>query len=70
MRTSADAVVVGGGVVGSSIAYNLLKQGMKNVVLCEKDTFASGSTGRCGAGVREQWGSEGNIKICKLNRHI
>ena len=32
MRTSADAVVVGGGVVGSSIAYNLLKQGMKNVV--------------------------------------
>lgn len=70
MRTSADAVVVGGGVVGSSIAYNLLKQGMKNVVLCEKDTFASGSTGRCGAGVREQWGSEGNIKICKASIDI
>ena len=70
MRALADAVVIGGGVVGSSIAYNLMKQGMKRVVLCEKDTFASGSTGRCGAGVREQWGSEGNIKICKASIDI
>ncbi len=57
-------MIGGGGVVGASIAYNLAKQGVKDVVLCEKDTFANGSTGRCGAGgVREQWGgSEGNDK--------
>jgi sarcosine oxidase subunit beta len=65
MRGSADAVVIGGGVSGDSIAYNLMKQGVGNVVLCEKDTFANGSTGRCGAGVREQWGAEANVRICK-----
>lgn len=65
MRKSADAVVVGGGVQGASIAYNLLRLGMKNVVLCEKNTFANGSTGRCGAGVREQWGREGNCLLAK-----
>jgi len=65
VRSCADAVVVGGGVVGAAVAYNLLKQGMKSVVLCEKTTFASGSTGRCGAGVREQWGSERNIRLAK-----
>ncbi|QUL98812.1 MAG: FAD-binding oxidoreductase [Candidatus Fermentithermobacillus carboniphilus] len=67
MRPSADAVVIGGGVVGAAIAYNLLKSGMKSVVLCEKSTFASGSTGRCGAGVREQWGAEHNIRLAKAS---
>ena len=65
MKTRADAAVIGGGVVGAAIAYNLAKLGLKNVVVCEKHTFASGSTGRCGAGVREQWGAEGNIRMCK-----
>lgn len=65
MLKTADAVVVGGGVVGAAIAYNLAKMGMKKVVLCEKDTFCHGSTGRCGAGVREQWGQEGNCRLAK-----
>lgn len=67
MRTRADAVVIGGGVNGAAVAYNLLKQGMKDVVLCEKSTFCSGSTGRCGAGVREQWGSEGNCRLAQAS---
>lgn len=65
MRGKADAVVIGGGVIGASTAYNLLKLGMRDVVLCEKSTFCSGSTGRCGAGVREQWGSKGNCLLAK-----
>jgi len=67
MRRTADAVVIGGGVIGAAIAYNLLKLGMKDVVLCEKATFCSGSTGRCGAGVREQWGSKGNCLLAKAS---
>lgn len=70
MRRTADAVVIGGGVVGAATAYNLLKQGMRDVVLFEKDTFCSGSTGRCGAGVREQWGSEGNCKLAQAALNI
>jgi len=64
---TADAVVIGGGVNGAAIAYNLLKEGMKKVVLCEKETFCNGSTGRCGAGVREQWGREGNCRLAQAS---
>lgn len=65
MKKSASAVIVGGGVQGAAIAYNLAKMGMKDVVLFEKRVFADGSTGRCGAGVREQWGREGNCLLAK-----
>lgn len=65
MIKTADAVVIGGGIVGCATAYNLAKQGLKKVVLIEEKYLASGATGRCGAGVRMQWGSEPN---CVLSR--
>ncbi len=61
----ADVVVIGGGVVGCSIAYNLAKAGAGQIAVIERDYLASGATGRCGAGVRMQWGSETN---CILSR--
>lgn len=65
MINTADVVVIGGGVVGCSTAYNLAKLGAGKVVVLEKSYLASGSTGRCGAGMRMQWGSETN---CLLSR--
>ncbi|MEL6677333.1 MAG: FAD-dependent oxidoreductase, partial [Pseudomonadota bacterium] len=44
MRTHARAVVVGGGAVGTSIAYHLAKAGWSDVVLLERDELTSGST--------------------------
>ncbi|HHY35615.1 MAG TPA: FAD-binding oxidoreductase [Firmicutes bacterium] len=67
MRSTADAVIIGGGVIGSSIAYHLAKEGMRNVVLLERYSFCTGSTGRCGAGVREQWGSERNCRLAQAS---
>src|SRR5256885_13650683 len=49
IRDSADAVVVGGGVVGCSIAYHLARRGAAVVVL-ERETIGSQSTGRCAGG--------------------
>ncbi len=46
MKKNADAVVAGGGVIGTSIAYYLSKKGME-VILLEKDDLASGSSGAC-----------------------
>ena len=46
MQTTADAVIVGGGVMGCSILYNLARQGMRNLVLIERETIGSGQTGR------------------------
>lgn len=63
MIKSADVVIIGGGISGCSIAYNLAKKGVKSIIVLEKKYLASGSTGRCGAGVRQQWGTEMNCKL-------
>lgn len=65
IRKKASAVVIGGGILGTSIAYNLARKGMKDIVLVEKSYLTSGATGRCGAGIRQQWGTEMN---CILSR--
>jgi sarcosine oxidase subunit beta len=65
MIKKADIVIIGGGVVGCSIAYNLAKLGAKNIILLEKNTLSSGSTGRCGAGIRQQFGSEMNCILAR-----
>lgn len=46
MRSTADVVVIGGGVMGCSILFNLARQGITNTVLLEKDILNAGSTGR------------------------
>ena len=65
MTRSADAVVIGGGVVGASVAYHLATRGFGRVVLVERSYLASGSTGRCGAGVRQQWGTKLNCLLAR-----
>ena len=55
MNKTAEAVVIGGGVNGSSIAYHLARSGMKNVVLVEKGHIASGPTGRSSGIVRQHY---------------
>lgn len=61
MRNKADVVVVGGGVMGTSVAYFLAKNGVRNVVLLEKNYLGSGSTGRCAGLVRSQRKSKEQI---------
>ena len=63
LKRIADVVVIGAGIQGCSIAYNIAKSGLRNVVVLEKDTICSGSTGRCGAGIRAQWGTEMNCRF-------
>lgn len=65
MKNKAEVVIIGAGISGCSIAYNLAKKGVKDIVVLEKSYICSGSTGRCGAGVRMQWGTEMNCKIAK-----
>jgi sarcosine oxidase subunit beta len=61
---SAAVVIVGGGVMGTSIAYHLALRGQKGVVLLERaELFAQGATGKCAGGVRHQFASEINIRL-------
>jgi sarcosine oxidase subunit beta len=52
MTETADVVVIGGGVIGTSIACALAAAGVKRVVLLEKGALASGASGRSSALVR------------------
>lgn len=67
MIKTADVVIIGGGISGCAIAYNLAKKGVKNIAVIERDYLTSGATGRCGAGIRQQWGTEMNCLMSKFS---
>ena len=58
MTRVADVVVIGAGVTGASIAFNLAKSGVTNVVVLEKNTICSGATGRSSACIRQHYSTE------------
>ena len=70
MRTTADAVIIGGGVVGASIAYNLALRGIRDVVLVERDVLGSGSTGRSSGAVRTHYSTEVHTRLAWLSLRI
>ena len=59
----ADAVIIGGGVMGCGILYNLAARGVTDSVLLEKDTLASGSTGRSQAILRMHYSNEVTTRL-------
>jgi sarcosine oxidase subunit beta len=65
---TADVVVVGGGVVGTSAAYHLADAGAGHVLLLERaDHLAAGSTGACAGGFRYQFSSEVNVRLSRAS---
>jgi len=62
MKSKADVVIIGGGVNGCSLAYDLARKGL-DVVVVEKKYLASGATGACGAGIRQQWSTKENAEL-------
>jgi sarcosine oxidase subunit beta len=64
LPTSADIVIIGGGVMGASAAYHLTRRGLSNIVLLERESFfGQGSTGRCAGGIRHQFSTDVNIEL-------
>jgi sarcosine oxidase subunit beta len=63
MDKTADIVIIGGGIVGLSIAYYLALKKAGRIVLFEKGQLGEGSTGRCVGGIRTQFSTEINIRF-------
>jgi sarcosine oxidase subunit beta len=66
---TAECVIVGGGVVGCSLAYHLAEAGMRPLLL-ERGDFGAGSTARCAGGVRQQFTTEVNVRVGMLSRRL
>jgi sarcosine oxidase subunit beta len=66
---SAEAVVIGAGVIGASVAYHLAAAGCGPILVLERDPApGQGSTRRATGGFRAQFGSEINVRLSLLSR--
>jgi sarcosine oxidase, subunit beta len=65
---TADVIIIGGGIVGSSIAWHLAEAGCSSVIVLEREKHqGKGSTGKSMGGVRAQFSTELNIRMSKYS---
>jgi sarcosine oxidase subunit beta len=68
MAETADVVIIGGGIVGASVAYHLAEANFKNVIILERESAQClGSTGRATGGVRAQFATDINIRMSRYS---
>ena len=65
MTRVADVVVIGGGVIGTSIAYALAQRKFGRVILLEKDALASGASGRSMSVLRMHYTDELDARLAQ-----
>ncbi|MDP9359092.1 MAG: FAD-binding oxidoreductase [Chloroflexota bacterium] len=63
MRSTADAAIVGAGIMGCAIAHELAERGMTNILVLEKDAIGRGATADAAGGIRQQFSTETNIRL-------
>jgi sarcosine oxidase subunit beta len=66
MNAAVDVVVIGGGIMGLSIAYNLARlKPRRTIAVLEASYLCSGASGRNGGGVRAQWANELSVRLMR-----
>ena len=66
-----DVVIIGGGIMGLSTAYHLVKRGITNIAIIEKElSFGGHTTRRCAGGFRHQFSDPDNIELSKLSQSL
>lgn len=67
MERKAEAVVIGGGVIGTSVAFHLAKLGLRDVLLLEASHLAAGSTGRSVGMIETNYALDVDIALAKAS---
>jgi len=66
----ADVVIVGGGIQGLALAYELTRRRVRDVVVLERGYLNAGASGRNGGGVRTQWSTPTMIRLARRSLAI
>ena len=66
----ASAVVIGGGVIGASVAYHLAKRGWSDVVLLERKQFACGTSWHAAGLIGTMRANESHAKLCEYSMNL
>ena len=66
----AQVVIVGGGIMGLGLAYNLTRRGLREVVVLERGYLNAGASGRNGGGVRAQWSTPTMIRLARRSLEL
>lgn len=68
MSDTYDVVIIGGGIIGASIAYHLAKKKYGKIAVIERDQYlGNGATAKCAGGIRAQFSSEINVRMSMLS---
>ena len=70
MADTTDILIVGGGVIGTSIAYHLAKRKAGKVLLLEKSFLAAGSSGKSGAIIRQHYSNALTIDMSRQSMRV
>lgn len=68
--SSADVAVIGGGIMGASIAWQLALRGAGRITLFERATIAAGASGKTGALLRRHYTNEPEARLAQLSHQI
>jgi len=63
VKSSAEAVVVGAGIMGCAIAHALAEKGLRDIVVLERDAIGRGATADAAGGIRQQFSTETNVRL-------
>jgi sarcosine oxidase subunit beta len=65
VKAKAKVVIIGGGIMGLALAWNLAERGETDVVVLEQGYLCAGASGRNGGGIRAQWGTPTLIGLAR-----
>ncbi|MFN8537521.1 MAG: FAD-dependent oxidoreductase [Thermomicrobiales bacterium] len=67
MPQTAGAIIIGGGIMGASLAFALARRGLRDVLVLEKRTVASGASGKTGALLRQHYSNRPEATLAHLS---
>lgn len=71
MRSNADVVIIGGGIIGFSVAFHLARQKFGQIVLVEKEAMiGEGSTAKAAGGIRAQFAQQVNVEMSMMSERF